>query len=107
MSRTSAPSMPIPGVYAFEDIDDALRLVPLAARRALDALGCKLALEGWLSLPIEHRRALVEAGAREQVDRRVEALLDHATPRGSRIPRPVEPDAAAVPAAVASAVGSA
>jgi cyclic pyranopterin phosphate synthase len=100
------PAMPTPGVYAFEDIDDALRLVPLAARRALDALGCKLSLEGWLSLPHEHRRALVEAGAGDRVDLGVEALLDRASPRASRIPRAVEPDAAVVPAALASAVGS-
>jgi cyclic pyranopterin phosphate synthase len=109
MSRTpSTPtSGPIPGVYAFEEIDDALRLMPLAARRALDALGRKLPLEGWLSLALEDRRRLVEAGAGEHVDTGIEALLDRATPRGSRIPRPVEPDAAAVPASLSSAIGPA
>jgi cyclic pyranopterin phosphate synthase len=107
MSMSGTPSMPVPGVYAFEEIDDALRLVPLAARRALDALGCKLTLEGWLSLPLEDRRRLVEAGVGEHVDMRVEALLDRATPRGARIPRPVEPDPASVPASLASVTGPA
>jgi cyclic pyranopterin phosphate synthase len=107
MSRAPSVPTPVPGVYAFEEIDEALRLVPLAARRTLDALGCKLPLEGWLSLPLDDRRRLVAAGAGEHVDVRVEALLERATPRGSRIPRPVEPDAASVPASLSSAVGSA
>jgi cyclic pyranopterin phosphate synthase len=96
--------MPTAGVYAFEDIDDSLPLIPLAARRVLDAIGCKLSLEAWLTLPLEHRRRVAVAGASERVDEQVEACLEQATPRGARVePRP-EPAAEAVPAVVAAAL---
>ena len=62
--------MPPPGVYAFEEIDETLPLVPLAARRALDAAGKKLSLAGWLSLPVARRAVLVEAGRGERACRR-------------------------------------
>ena len=57
------------GVWAFEEIDDTLPLVPIAARRALDLAGVHLSLEGWRRLPLEQRRALVNAGNLEVVAR--------------------------------------
>jgi cyclic pyranopterin phosphate synthase len=92
-----------PAVYAFEEIDGSLPLIPLAARRVLDAIGCKLSLQAWLSLPIEHRRRVVQAGAGERVDEQVQALLDQATPRGGRVDVLPEPAADAVPTVVARA----
>ena len=50
------------GVYGFEAIDEGLPFMPIAARRALDASGLKLSLEGWLSLSLERRRELATTG---------------------------------------------
>jgi cyclic pyranopterin phosphate synthase len=55
-------------LYRFEDIDDTLKLLPLAARRALDAAGRKLSLSAWQRLPLERRRDLVTLGAAPVVD---------------------------------------
>ena len=55
-------------VYAFEGIGEDLDLVPLAGRRALDAVARKVSLEGWRALPIPSRRAIVVAGSAEVVD---------------------------------------
>jgi molybdenum cofactor biosynthesis protein MoaC len=55
-------------LFAFDDADATLVLVPLAARRALDEARLKLSLEGWKSLGFEDRRALVEAGSLDAVD---------------------------------------
>ena len=72
----------------FEEPDDALALLPMAARRALDRAGLKLSLEGWQSLPFEARRDLVLAGAGEGVDTaRVIALCAGAAPAA----RPIDP----------------
>ncbi len=89
--------MPTPGVYAFEDIDEALRLIPLAARRALDALGYKLSLEGWLSLALEDRTRLVRAGAGDRVDLEVRGVVERASPAPARIPPAAEVQVDAVP----------
>src|SRR5450631_2076987 len=63
-------------LYSFDGVDAALGLLPLAARRALDVTGLKVSLEAWRALPLESRRALVEAGAGSTVDvERVTALL--------------------------------
>jgi cyclic pyranopterin phosphate synthase len=97
--------MPTPGVYAFEEIDDALLLIPLAARRVLDALGRKLSLEAWISLALEDRRRLVQAGAGERVDMRMGLLLDRGAPGTTRIPPQLEPDAEVVPVALEAALG--
>jgi len=95
------------GVYAFERIDDALPFMPLSARRALDALGFKLSLEGWLSLSLDDRRSLVLAGTEEHVDSRAQDLLGRAAPAPCRIPVQPEPEALGPPAALLAALGSA
>jgi cyclic pyranopterin phosphate synthase len=98
-------AMPTPGVYAFEEIDENVSLMPLAARRVLDAVGRKLSLEAWLSLPVGDRRQIVMAGAGERVDASVCTLIEAATPRPSSVPPVPEPDAGAVPPAVAASLG--
>jgi molybdenum cofactor biosynthesis protein MoaC len=93
------------GVYAFEGIDDALAYIPLAARRALDVLGRKLSLEGWLSLAVDDRRRLVEAGAREYVDPEAVALVDAAVPTPSKTHPGAEADPTSIPPELAAALG--
>ena len=67
-------------VYAFEGIDAQWLLVPLAARRILDAWGAKLSLAGWLSLSLEDRHALVRAGLAELAKApKLRPLADEAT----------------------------
>lgn len=77
------------GVFDFEDIDDALPLLPLAARRALDVAGLKLSLRAWQRLDVEARRALVVAGGEPVVD--VEAV-ERAVAVAEPAPIPRAPD---------------
>jgi cyclic pyranopterin phosphate synthase len=97
--------MPTPGVYAFEQIDDSLPYVPLAARRVLDALGRKLSLEGWLSLSLDDRTRMVAGGVAPTIDPALLLVLDRAErPPGRLAPEP-EPEANRVPDAVTQALG--
>lgn len=98
--------MAVPGVFAFEDIDDSLPYMPLAGRRVLDALGRKLSLDAWLAMSLEDRARVVAAGAGAVVDAAVLPLLDRATHAPARIPPEPEPAADAVPAALAQALGA-
>lgn len=54
-------------VYPFEDIDERLPLLPLAARRALDNAGRRLSLAAWRELPLSARVTLVEQGGLRHV----------------------------------------
>jgi cyclic pyranopterin monophosphate synthase len=63
-----AANAAVPGVYAFEEIGPELKLLPLAARRALDVAGAKLSLAAWVALPLAKRRELIDLGAGERVD---------------------------------------
>ncbi len=94
------------GVYPFEGIDDALPYVPLAGRRALDALGRKLSLEGWLSLALEERCRIVVAGAAAEVDLGVLAVVDRAIPAASPVPPRRGPEGERPPPGLAVALGS-
>lgn len=86
------------GLYEFDDADDALTLLPTAARRALDAAGLKLSLRAWQAMDPGARRALVRAGAGAAVDAAaVERLVSRATPPPERVPPRAEPDAARPP----------
>lgn len=55
-------------LYRFDETDEELELLPMAARRALDHAGRLLSREGWTSLPIAVRRRLVEMGAARTVN---------------------------------------
>jgi cyclic pyranopterin phosphate synthase len=73
-------------MFGFEEHDPGLELIPLAARRALDASGVKLSLDGWRALELAARRALVESGAAEQVPvDRVRELVGRLTPSPERV----------------------
>ena len=91
-------------LYSFDGVDAALDLVPLAARRSLDAAGLKLSLDAWRNLPLPTRHAIVTLGSASEVDvASVELALAALTvPRFERIE---EPSAAAVPGNVRAAYG--
>lgn len=93
-------------LYSFDGVDATLELVPLAARRALDAAGFKPSLEAWRALPLELRRELAEQGASRAVDiAQVERVLAaHSIPR---IAPTAELSADGVPEAVRTAYGAA
>ncbi|MGF1469339.1 MAG: nitrate reductase associated protein [Sandaracinaceae bacterium] len=79
-------------VFAFEEDDGRLTWIPMAARRALDAAGCKLSLEAWQGMSLEARREVVRAGAEDRVDPdRVRGLLRHAEPAPAPLAARPEP----------------
>lgn len=93
-------------LYEFDGIDASLALIPLAARRALDALGRKLSLEGYLELPLARRVQLVESGSGIGVDlKAAEGAIAPVLARAPEIPAIEEPSAEKVPAHCLEALG--
>lgn len=97
--------MPSPGVYAFEGIAADLPYMPLAARRVLDALGRKMSLEGWLSLPLGDRQRICHAGWKALVETEVLPLVEKAHPAPRSMTPLLDPDETAPPAALVAALG--
>jgi cyclic pyranopterin phosphate synthase len=97
-------------VFAFEGIDEQLELVPLAARRVLDAWGKKLSLAGWLSLSWLDRRAVTLAGLGERIlagePASVGEVLARATPASAAIDSVADPDPQSVPTDVHAGLGA-
>jgi cyclic pyranopterin monophosphate synthase len=81
-------------LFAFDDADERLDLLPMAARRALDVSGLKLSLESWRSLDMETRRLLVEYGALDEVPR--EEVQARVGQLAKELPVPPAPNAAEV-----------
>jgi cyclic pyranopterin phosphate synthase len=79
--------------------------MPLAARRLLDVTGLKLTLEGWLSLPVERRRQIVDAGAGEGIDPEATGLVLSAEPPPARLAAAPDPDPSEPPPALLNALG--
>jgi cyclic pyranopterin phosphate synthase len=93
-------------VFQFEDVLPELEFVPLAARRALDIAGVRVTLEAWRSLTLGDRRALVAAGAPEDVDvEQVLAGVRRATPPATRIAPTPDPDPLEPPESITRALG--
>ncbi len=92
-------------LYSFDGVDTALDLLPLAARRALDAAGLKLSLEAWRNLPLDKRRLVSELGSAATVDvpRVASALPDGQT---APIEASPEPGPNAVPSVLSEALGN-
>src|SRR6185436_16156673 len=93
-------------IYRFDEVDERVELLPMAARRALDHAGLRLSREGWASLPLDARRRLVAAGSEREVD--VPAVGREC--QGARPPaEPTEvladPPSAVVPDALAASLG--
>lgn len=86
-------------LFAFDDIDSTLPLLPIAARRALDHAGLKLSREGWQGLPLDTRRRVVELGSDILVDTAtLRELVRGAAPPPSEIEPLHDPGADQVPA---------
>ena len=97
---------PLP-IFSFEidEIGPDLDLIPLAARRALDAAGLRLPLDGWRSLGLDDRRRISLAGAAEIVDAAaVAAIVARAAPPAERISIVSDPDPRSPPAELYAAV---
>jgi len=100
-----AVSSPI--LYPFEDVGDGMSLLPLAARRALDAVGLRLSLEGYRSLSAGDRRELAALGSDEVVDvPAVDRLVKKSALPASRIKPVADPDPRNPPEQLASTLGS-
>ncbi len=86
-------------IYRFEAIDDALDLVPLAARRALDAAAVKVSLDAWRQSPLALRRSDHRARERQaRVDSAaVQAALAKANMATTVVPPLEEPSSTSVP----------
>lgn len=73
-------------VFAFEELGEDLKLLPLSARRALDVAGRKLSLAAWQKMATGVRRELAHIGSAEVVNReRVRELIVGADPAASEI----------------------
>ncbi|HMR80915.1 MAG TPA: nitrate reductase associated protein, partial [Polyangiaceae bacterium] len=55
-------------LYLFDEVDERLELLPLAARRALDAAGLRLSRDGWSSLPLAERTAVTRLGSGDCIE---------------------------------------
>jgi hypothetical protein len=89
-------------LYAFDEADAELSLLPMASRRALDASGIKLSLSSYQTLGLAERRELLGLGAAAEVDvSAVRALLAGAI--SSSVPVYREPDE--LPEALARELG--
>jgi cyclic pyranopterin phosphate synthase len=93
-------------IYRFDEVDERLELLPMAARRALDHAGLRLSREGWTSLPLDARRRLVAAGSGRDVDA---AAVGRECGGARPPPEPTEvladPPSAVVPDALAASLG--
>jgi hypothetical protein len=93
------------GTYAFDAVDAELRLLPMAARRALDVAGLHLSLDAWQGLPLAARQALVALGAGTTVDAaEVVARLAEAGAVSVEQPPLLDPPAVAPPPEVTQAL---
>jgi cyclic pyranopterin phosphate synthase len=93
-------------IYRFEELDETLDLLPLAARRALDRAGCKVSLEAWRAAPLALRRTVTAAGAEAHVDSDgLRRVLSEGAVAFERIDGPDEPPADRVPPDLAGVVG--
>lgn len=104
MAPPSGGDLPI---FSFEadEIGPELDLLPLAARRALDASGLRLPLDGWRSLSLADRRAIARAGAAEVVDAAaVVAVVAKASPPAERMSVVSDPDPRTPPPELLAAV---
>jgi hypothetical protein len=86
------------GIYAFDEADATLSLLPMAARRALDVAGLHLSLATWQTLPLSARQQLVELGAAHSV--LAEAVVSCLAQLGAAVrtePPRLDPPADALP----------
>lgn len=93
-------------LYAFEELDADLPLLPLAARRALDLAGVHLGLGGYRTLPVEARLRLAELGSESTVDTgQATHIAQTASPPGRAEAPLSDPPSHAPPASLLDALG--
>lgn len=94
-------------LFSLDGIDPNLSLIPLCARRALDAVGVKLSLDTWRDLPLEDRKRIAIAGSRQQVDAELAlSVLSRLEPKPPTQAIRLDPPASAVPDDVVAALGN-
>ena len=87
--------------YAFEELDDGLPRIPLAAQRSLDASGVRLSVEAWRSLPAADQKIVMLAGGADVVDAQlIDSIVARATPSAVKVDKLVEPNRFDLPASV-------
>lgn len=93
-------------VFPFEDVSPALDTPPIAARRALDVAGLRLAADSFRSLPRDERIALAQLGLENIVDvASVERIVRRASPPATRAKPAPEPDPTSPPEQLNHALG--
>ncbi len=93
-------------LFTLDQASPDLKLLPMAARRALDQAGVKLSLESWQSLAVPVRQELTRLGSEDVVDTTAVAVaLDGLTPKPQSMAPVADPDPAAVPDEVLAALG--
>lgn len=101
-----SPRFPAPRLFAFDTSDDALSLLPLCARRALDVVGCKLSLSSYQALSVEDRYALARCGSRDVVDPiEVAEVVGRSSGELSSVPPLADPNPEQVPALLEGVLG--
>jgi cyclic pyranopterin phosphate synthase len=94
-------------LYRFDEVDAALDLLPMAARRALDHAGKKVSLGDWKQQPITWRQQLVILGSDSSVDASsVLQLLEHGRVPTTSIEACGDPVPTVIPDAVRVAFGA-
>jgi cyclic pyranopterin monophosphate synthase len=94
-------------LYQLDSADSELSLLPMAARRALDAAGLHLNLAAWQSLPLLRRQALVQLGSGlDVVIDRVRELAAEASPVPESCPVLLPPVPERIPLEVTQAFGA-
>jgi molybdenum cofactor biosynthesis enzyme len=93
--------------YRFEGISSDLPTPPIAARRAMGALGILLVPSGWSGLAVEVRRALAVEGCRDVLDRAaIKDLTRRAHVRDIKLVQaPEEPNITGIPSDLLKALG--
>ena len=95
-------------LYQFDGVDDALLLLPMAARRALDLAGRKLSLAAWQAAPLGLRQALVEEGSRGEPDATAAlSVIQRIDASAAEVVPLTDPPPTEAPAAVVEIYGSA
>jgi molybdenum cofactor biosynthesis protein MoaC len=94
-------------IYRFDEVDERLELLPMAARRALDHAGLRVSREGWASLPLDVRRRLIDRGSAREVDvAAVRRDCENARPAPEPTAVVEDPPTGSVPMTLASSLGS-
>ncbi len=106
MSTPSSPPHVAPRLFDFDTSDPSLHLLPLCARRALDAAGIKLSLAAYQSLCVPDRYALAQCGTEEHVElEQVRLITKRAQGDVSTLPVRLDPDGTTVPEEVSQVLG--